>query len=220
LVLSPGAEVYGGRLTARIESEPGRPDAESRATVELSGVRAEALLDAVTTVRNVFSGTLNGQMSLVSRGLSWDAITKTGRGDGRVSIAGADLRTVQLLPEVARVLTSVGRVAGFQIPPGLESTKFEKLEPSLHLSDGRVTTPDVKLSGRDAVVDADGSLGLDKTLAYQGRVVLQPTLVKGLGRAGSYVADAQGRITLPFRAEGSIAAPKVAIDETALLARL
>jgi AsmA protein len=219
LVLSPSAEVYGGRLTARVESEPGRPDAESRATVELAGVQGEALVDALTTARNVFSGTLNGQMSLVSRGLSWDALAKTGTGEGRVSIAGADLRTVQLLPEVARVLSSLGRVAGFSIPPGLESTRFDKLATSLHLADGRVSTPDLTLSGRDAVVDASGSLGLDKTLAYEGRVTLQPSLVKSLGKTGAYVADAQGRLALPFRAEGTIAAPKVAIDETALLAR-
>src|SRR5262249_18789753 len=108
----------------------------------------------------------------------------------------------------------------FQIPPGLESTKFEKLETSLHLSDGRVTTPDLKLSGRDAVVDADGSLGLDKTLAYQGRVVLQPTLVQGLGRPGPYVAAARGRMPRAVRVEGWSGAPKVAAGETAVLAGL
>ena len=217
LVLAPTAEVYGGRLTARVESDFAHPESESRATLEISGVRGQALVETATTARNIFSGTLSGKMALVSRGLSWDAISKTGRGDGRLSVADADLRTVQLLPEVARTLTTIGQVVRFQIPASLESTKFDKLETSLHLADGRVSTPDLPLTGRDVAVAADGSLGLDKTLSYRGRIVLQPPLVKALGNAGRYVADPQGRLALPFRADGSIAAPKVAIDETVVL---
>lgn len=214
LVLSPAAEVYGGRITARVESDLAHAESESRATVELSGVHGQPLVETVTTLRNVFSGKLSGKMSLSSRGLSWDAIRKTAKGDGHVSVLDADLRTVQLLPEVARVLTAIGKVARFQIPASLESTKFDRLETSLHLADGRLATPDLTLSRRDVAVGADGSLGLDKTLSYQGRVVLQPSLVKSLGSAGRYIADPQGRVALPFHAEGPISAPKVAIDET------
>lgn len=217
LTLAPVAEVYGGRLTARIESDLAHPDSETRATVELAGVRGEALVETATTVRNAFAGTLDGKLALTSRGLAWDALAKTARGDGHLSIANADLRTVQLLPEVANVLTVIGRVARFSIPASLESTRFDRLETSLHLADGRLSTPDLTMSGRDVAVSADGSFGLDKTLAYQGHIVLQPSLVKSLGRAGGYIADAQGRVTLPFRADGSIAAPRVTIDETVAL---
>jgi AsmA protein len=217
LVLSPVAEVCGGRLTARVEADLAHAESESRAYLELAGVRGEALVETMTTVRNALSGTLNGKMSLTSRGLSWDAITKTGKGDGHVSIADADLKTVHLLPEVAKVLTAIGTVARFRIPASLESTKFDRLETSLHLADGRVATPDLTLTGHDVAVSADGALGLDKTLTYQGRIVLQPSLVKSLGTAGRYIADPQGRVALPFRAAGPIAAPRITIDETVAL---
>ena len=217
LTLEPSARVYGGKLSARVDSDLAHHDSASRATLELSGVQAQPLVEAMTTARNVFAGSLNGKFSLESRGFSWGAITRTAKGDGRVSVADADLRTVQLLPEVARALSAIGKVAGFRVPASLESTKFNKLETSLHLADGRLSTPDLTLSGRDVSVAADGSLGLDKTLSYQGRVVLEPTLVKSLGSASRFIADAQGRLALPFRASGPISAPRVSIDETIVL---
>ncbi len=214
LTLAPSAAVYGGTLAARVESDFAHAGSESHVALDVRAVQAQPLVESATTARNVFSGALNGKFSLSSRGLSWDAITRTGRGEGHLEVADADLRTVQLMPEVARSLSAVGRVAGFQVPPSLESTKFSRLETSLRLADGRLATPDLTLSGRDLSVTADGSLGLDKTLAYQGHVVLGPAIVKSLGNAGRYVADSEGRLTLPFRASGPISAPKVAIDES------
>jgi len=213
LTLSPSAGVYGGTLSARIESDFAHPKSDSKMSFEVRGVKAQPLVESATTLRNVLSGTLNGKMALVSRGLGWDAVSKTGRGDGHISLTDADLRTIQLMPEVAHSLSAVGKVAGFQVPASLEDTKFSTLETSLELADGRVTTPDLVLSGRDVAVSANGWLGLDKTLSYQGRIVLGPAVVKSLGNAGRYIADASGRVALPFRAAGPISAPKVSIDE-------
>ena len=217
LVLSPSATVFGGVLSARIESDFAHPESESRMTFDVQGVQAQPLLESATSIRGVFSGSLSGTMTLASQGLKWDAISKTGKGEGRLSVADADLRTVQLLPEVARTLSAVGSVAGFQVPASLESTKFSTLETSLGLADGRVTTPDLRLSGRDVAVAADGSLGLDRTMSYQGRIVLGPAVVKSLGKAGRYISDSDGKLALPFRASGPISSPKVTIDESIAL---
>jgi len=217
LTLSPSAGVYGGTLSARIESDFAHPKSDSKMSFDVKGVRAQPLVESATTLRDVLSGTLNGQISLTSRGLGWDAISKTGRGEGRLSLTDADLRTVKLMPEVARSLSAVGKVAGFQVPASLEDTRFSTLETSLKLADGRVTTPDLALSGRDVAVTADGSLGLDKTLSYQGRIVLGPAVVKSLGNTGRYLADSSGRVALPFRATGAISAPKVSIDESVVV---
>jgi hypothetical protein len=217
LTLSPSAGVFGGTLSARIESDFTHPKSESRVALDVRGVQAQPLVESSTTARNVLFGTLNGKLSLSSRGLGWDAISKTARGDGRLAVADADLRTVQIMPEVARTLAAIGKVAGFQVPAGLESTKFSTLETSLRIADGRVATPDLTLSGRDVSVSADGSLGLDKTLSYQGRVLLGPAIVRSLGNAGRYIADSSGRLALPFRASGTVSAPKVSIDESIVL---
>lgn len=217
LTLSSQAGVYGGTLSARIESDLAHPKSDSHLAFELKGVHAQPLVESATTLKNVVSGTLTGKMALVSRGLDWDAVSKTGRGEGHVALTDADLRTVQLMPEVTRSLSMVGKVAGFQVPASLEDTKFSTLETSLKLADGRVTTPDLVLSGRDVSVSAEGWIGLDKTLSYQGRIVLGPAVVKSLGNAGRYIADSSGRVALPFRAAGAISAPKVSIDENVVV---
>jgi len=214
LILVPSASLYGGTLRGRIESDFSRPDATSRMSLDLAGVQAKPLLESATTLREVFSGNLNGRIALESRGLGWDAVSKTGKGEGRLSVADADLRTVKLMPEVARALSAVGQVAGFQVPPGLEETKFSRLETSLALANGRVSTPDLTLTGADVSAAATGSIGLDRTLDYSGRIVLGPAIVKSLGKTGRYVADPEGRIALPFHATGQIASPKVTIDES------
>src|SRR5262249_51402801 len=73
------------------------------------------------------------------------------------------------------------------------------------------------LAGHDAVVEAAGALGFDKTLSYRGRVVLEPSLVESLGTAGRSIADPRGRVVLPFQVSGTIADPKVAIDTSVLV---
>jgi AsmA protein len=217
LMLAPTADVFGGTLTARADTDFSKPKSESRLSLDVRGVQAQPLVEAATSARNVLAGTLDGKISLTSPGFGWDAISKSGRGEGRLSVKDADLRTLQLMPEVAQTLGAVGRVAGFQVPPSLESTKFSMLETSLQLADGRVATPDLVLTGRDITASADGSLGLDKSLAYAGRVVLGPALVKSLGSAGRDLADAQGRVSLPFHASGQITAPRVTIDESVVV---
>ena len=217
LTLSASAAVFGGTLSARVESDFAHARSESHLALEVLGVQGQPLLESVTSLRNVFSGTLRGKMTLVSQGLGWDAISKTAHGDGRIAVADADIRTVQLMPEVAQTLSAVGKVAGFQVPPSLEQTKFTTLETSLKLADGRLATPDLTMSGRDVAVTADGSIGLDRTIAYQGRIVLGPSVVKSLGNTGRYLADSTGRIALPFRASGPLTGPKVAIDESVVV---
>lgn len=218
LVVAPEADVYGGRIAARLESELGKAETLSHATLELDGVRGDALVEAATTTRNAFAGRITGRLSLASRGLSWDAIQRTARGEGHVTVSGPDLYTVHVKPEVASMLATIGKyAAGFLTPPSLESTKFERLDTSLRLAEGKLATPDLTLSGRDAAIDAAGSLGLDKTLSYLGHVVLEPSLVRSLGPAGRYIADAQGRVVVPFQVSGTILDPKVAIDRSAIM---
>ncbi|HEY2797530.1 MAG TPA: AsmA family protein [Thermoanaerobaculia bacterium] len=218
LVVAPSADVYGGRIAARLESEIGKPEPVSRATLELDGVHGDALVEAATTTHSAFAGILTGRLSLVSRGLSWDAIRSTASGQGHIAVTGPNLYTVHIKPEVGRALAAIAKyTAGLLAPPSLQSTTFEKLDTSLRLAEGALATPDLTLSGRDATVEAAGSLGLDKTLAYRGRVVLQPSLVESFGTAGRYIADARGRVVLPFQVSGTIMDPKVTVDTSVLM---
>ena len=214
LTLASSALVAGGSLEARVTSDFAKTGSESHAEFALHGVQAQPLVESTTTLRNVLSGTLNGTFALTSRGLGWDAISKTGRGDGRLAVTDAELRTVALMPTVKRTLDAVGRVAGFQVPESLEHTRFTKLETSLELADGRLATPDLTMSGQDVSGTAHGSIGLDRTIAYEGRVVLGASVLKSFGTAGRYLGDASGTLALPFHATGPVTSPSVTVDES------
>jgi hypothetical protein len=131
-----------------------------------------------------------------------------------LSLTNADFKTVELMPKVASTLTAVGALAGFQVPANLQSTRFNTVETALKLADGRLLTPGLTLTGRDVAATADGWIGLDRSLSYDGRLVLQPGIVRSFGNAGRYIADPQGRVSVPFRVTGQISTPKVAIDES------
>jgi len=213
ITLAPRAKALGGTIAARVEANLRAAGSTARAGLDVQSLDARRLVESLTSVRDVISGSLSSRFDMQSRGLSWDAVSKTGKGDGRLTVADAELKTVQLMPKVVEALSAVGTVAGFAVPPSLQSSKFTRLETSLHLADGRLSTPDLTLSGRDAAATASGSVGLDRTLAYEGRVTLAPAVVKSLGSVGRYVADEQGRLSLPFRVSGTVSAPAVAIDQ-------
>ena len=217
LTVIPAARVFGGGLRGRLDADFSAPGATSRLALSLDGVRAQPLVETLTSARNVIAGDLTANFWLGSRGLTWDAVSKTGRGEGTLTIANAELRSLELMPAVARSLGAIGGVAGFRVPPSLESTKFSRLETGLRLADGRLATPGLRLSGRDVNATADGSVGLDRSLDYEGNVEVGPSVVKSLGDAGKYLADAQGSIALPFRVSGLVGAPKVAIEEKVVL---
>ena len=217
LTLVPTLRAFGGALSGRVEADLSHPKSESRVSLDVQGVQAQPLVEALTSMRNVLAGALTAKMSVESRGLTWDDFSKTARGEGKLSLDNAELKTVELMPQVASTLAAVGKVAGFEVPSSLQSTRFSTLETALRLADGRLFTPGLSLSGRDVAAAADGSIGFDRSLAYEGRVTLGSAVVKSLGNAGRYVADEQGRLSLPFRVSGQVSAPKVAIDESVVL---
>ena len=219
LTLLPSLRSFGGGFRARIERDFANPRTETRIRLEVERVQARPLAASFTAAdspRNV-SGTLSARMSLASRGLAAEALARTVRGEGRVSLANADLKTIELMPKVASALTTVGRSLGFQVPAGLESTRIQSIETALRLENGRVVTPGLMLSGRDVAVTADGWIGFDQTLAYEGRVVLGPGLVRNLGLAGRGIADEFGRVSVPFRVSGEVSSPNVEVDYSILL---
>lgn len=218
LTVSPRARAFRGTLAARVETDLAHPVSESRVSLDVRSVSAQPFVESLTSLRNVIAGVLTAKLSLTSRGLGWEALKRTARGEGRLSLANTDLKTVELMPAVARSLTALASVPGVRVPANLESTRFTTLATNVRLAGGRVATPGLSLSGPQAAVTADGSLGFDRSLSYQGRIVLGPALVKSFGTAGRYIADEQGRLALPFRVTGQVAAPKVSIDETIVLA--
>ena len=63
----------------------------------------------------------------------------------------------------------------------------------------------------------DGSVGLDQSLEYAGKVFLPPKFIALRGRPAFIPQDDQGRFVLPFMVEGTLHAPQVSLNEKALV---
>lgn len=154
-----------------------------------------------------------GELKGTLKGTSGD-FEKSTRGEGELAIREPRLKALDLMAAVSRTLVAAGEVAGFQAPPGLEATKFEALRAHVRLSEGRFVTPDLTLSSRDVTVTADGSLGFDRSLRYEGTVLVSADVARSLGQAGRYLLDRDGRLPVGFRLSGDLARPQVSVSET------
>jgi hypothetical protein len=57
-----------------------------------------------------------------------------------------------------------------------------------------------------------GYVGLDQTVAYEGRVLLPSERVKVRGSALKWLQDDKGRFVLPFTVQGTVTAPRIAFN--------
>ena len=124
---------------------------------------------------SVFAGSLHGRIALESRGLSWDAVSQTGKGEGRLSVTerGSAHREAHARSR-ARPL---GRRRGRGLPGPAEPRVHEVFEArDLARARGRPRRrrPTSRSQAPTSSVAATGSLGLDRTLDYRGRIVLGP----------------------------------------------
>jgi uncharacterized protein involved in outer membrane biogenesis len=216
LSLTPRLKALGGSLAGTVTSELAGAHPTTRLDIKIANVKAQGLVSELTSVKDVLLGSLDAGLELTVKGLTWETASKTAEGQGELRIGDVELKTFQLMPEVARALSSVGAVAGFTVPPGLESTKFDALSTRYRIADGHVLTPGLTLTAKDVTVTADGALGFDRSVAYRGRVVLSGETARALGKTGSYLTDEQGRVAVPFEVSGTVSAPKVSIAQDQL----
>ncbi len=128
------------------------------------------------------------------------------RGSGR----SAALRLAASLPEI--VSAAVQR----------RDTPFEILKAHFVVAEGRIRADNLILSTPDYTVTGAGWMGFDRTLKWDGLLVLSPDLTQALQREYKtlrYLLDRRGRLAISFRLEGTL--PNVAIKpETRSMARL
>jgi len=220
LVVAPFLRVFGGRVGMRLEADLRRPESDSRLAFELAGVPLDRLASAAPgptpSAASLLGGTLSGWMTMTGRGLGTELFARTAAGEGRLTVSRAELRTVRVMPEIAKTLARIGRAAGLDVPDGIDTPRQFALQTGVRFGGGRVETPDVTLTSGDVVVHAGGSVAPDRTLSYRGRVVLGPAAVRGFGRLGTYLADSRGAFEIPFHVAGPASSPEVSVDLDAM----
>lgn len=208
--------MYGGAYEGQIQANLAQAAPEYTMQVKLAGLNAGQAANALTSVHNVLFGKLNTDLNLAGKGFTWEAISTTLTGKGKVQVDELKVTTLDLMPKLATGLQTVSALTGFTVPANLAERSFDTLRSTLRIVEGKIHSDDVKLWGPDVELTGEGFLGLDQSLNFEGFAFLLGKLASSFGPRAAFLQDKEGRIALPLAVQGSITKPQVALNESYL----
>ncbi|ETX03325.1 MAG: hypothetical protein ETSY1_00500 [Candidatus Entotheonella factor] len=203
---------YEGSLTANVAQA--KPDYQL--ALKLANMQAGDMANTLTSAPNILIGLLNTNLKFSGKGFDWSDISTTLTGTGALNLNNFKLTTLDVMPKLAKSLSAASTIAGFTVPDNLSTRSFDKLKANIRFKDGKVHSEDLKLWGPDVQLLGEGLLGLDRSLAFDGTVVLLGKLAKSLGKRAKFLLDQKGNINIPLAIEGTVTQPRIKLNETHL----
>ncbi|HXH28585.1 MAG TPA: AsmA family protein [Candidatus Polarisedimenticolia bacterium] len=208
------AALYGGALDGAVTVDLGRALPRYRLDVRLQGLEVDPLLGAYdASLKSLLRGRLTGDLQVAASGVAMDGILNSSTGSGSLEIKDGALTSFSVLKQLAQLLETAG---GKGI--GREETPFESLRATLAIGGGKARTEDLTLHSADLDLAGKGWVGLDASLdlgvtarfseeATQGLLDKTPRLAE--------LTDAEHRVAVHLRFQGSLASPSVSLDTRA-----
>ena len=212
-------KLYGGSSqgVTQVDLTPSEPSYSLDARV--AGLNLGPALDDLTPAKSTFLGVIDTDMRLSGRGVTWEVVKNTLSGDGHVKITEAQLTHFDLLSKLVPLLHNIGGLVGFTLPSGWEQGSWRTIEGDWRLQQGKFLTDRLRLRREGVEALLSGYVGLDQALEYTGTLFLP---AKVTGRRGVPLIlrqDDAGRLMLPFTVQGTVSAPRISVDEKALMGR-
>jgi hypothetical protein len=206
------ATLYGGLYqgVAQMNLVQGEPAYAVDARV--TGVHLGAATRAWPFAKTVVEGVLTSQIKLSGRGLTWGRLRQTLYGSGHATIVDLQVGPADSMPRRMReviILSPLGRMTTHIL---VKRRSFSALKATLRLSQGRVFSDDLQLWGKEIEILANGYLGLDQVMHYNGTLVLSGERAKAQRILATLLRDAHGRFVWPFTVKGMLSDPQIAVD--------
>jgi hypothetical protein len=134
-------------------------------------------------------------------------------GAGETQIRGGALKDFNLLRLVlAQIFGGSPRRWPQRIAPLAErkDTPFEALTGNFTIQERRVYSKNLRLSAADYSVEAEGSVGLDKSVQWNATLTLAPELAQEAARVRAelrQLIDRGGKLAIPFQLSGTVGRP-------------
>jgi AsmA-like C-terminal region/Domain of Unknown Function (DUF748) len=151
------------------------------------------------------------------------------KGSGETQIRGGTLKDFNLIALLmSRIGSSGASAVSLQLSPSLtelaktKDTAFQSLEALVILEQEVIRTENLQLSTEDYTINAAGWMMVDQTTRWNGMLVISSRISQELLRENKslrYLLDRRGQISLPFRAEGTLANLRVRPD-TRIIAQI
>jgi AsmA protein len=220
IVLSPlTASIFGGQEsgTVSLDTRPAHPLCSVNA--RFSGVDTNALLSALSSVKDTLYGSLAADSNL-SFGLGSNVdIAKTLNGVLNFNVTNGRLKNINILNELSRV----GKFVGGAPAAGGAGTALQKLSGALNIKDGVATTNNLIATMNEGSLSAAGSLNLvNQGLNLHMTAVLSKGISSAVGGSSiggflnTALANNQGELVLPVLVTGTTDHPVFAPDAAAI----
>ena len=218
--LSPlTADLFGGKQEGALtlDVRPAKPLCSVHS--KLSGVDSNALLSAVSSLRDTLYGTLNATTALAfTLGPSAD-LAKSLNGNLEFQIANGQLKNINILNEIAKV----GKFLNSAPAQSGSGTALRKLSGTLLIKNGIASTNNLAAVLDAGSLAANGQLSLvDQSLNMHVNAVLgsQVSQTVGGSRVGGYLntalSNSNGELVIPVNITGTTSHPVVTPDTRAL----
>jgi hypothetical protein len=205
-----GTTTASGRYDMRNAQAPAFDVRTNVAAVALQPLLGGWFPDAAGKIE----GTLDANLSLAGSGEGWETIKRTLRGNGRAAVTNGALKGVNVAGGVLGGVTGIPGLAVL-VPPKVREkhaalftdhdTSFDTLSGSVDIADGGASTNDLVVSARDFTMRGQGRMTFDSRVDFTATLFLSPALSKEViddVHAAKHLADAQGRLEIPFRIAG------------------
>lgn len=208
------AKVFGGDQAGSIAVDTRQQTTAFDVRSRLQGVDARQLLAATTSIRQVLSGLISGQIDLRANPQKGEEMARALNGTVQMQLTNGKLGGVQLLNEAAGVAKFLGYAARNE-----NFTNIVKLAGTLHIQNGVANTNDLQLQFDEGSMAAEGTIGLaDQTLKLHVTTVLPKAVSQ---RAGSNqiagfmstaLANSKGELVIPAIVSGTFDKPRFEPD--------
>jgi hypothetical protein len=216
-------KALGGSLSGAGTMEPKASKFNVSSKIENVNL-AEYFKYKAPALADMMVGRINMDIEVAGQGKDWDAIQKnlTGKG-GAVVLEGA-LTNVNIANQIVSGLQGLPMV-----PPDItqrmklrnpklfaeNKTMFQNLSSKFQIANGRINTPDLKLSTSEFTLSGDGWFSLTKEMKLASTLTLSQKMASDIVAevpVARYLQGADGRITVPLDLTGSVLKPTVQVN--------
>jgi AsmA-like C-terminal region len=212
-------KLYDGSYQGATQVDLTQPEPSYSLDARVAGLNIGRALDDLTPAKNTLLGVLDTDVHLSGRGFARDVLQKTLSGDGHVKIADAQLTHFDLVPQLMHLLQHIGALVGFPLPSDWEQSSWRTIEGDWRLQQGKILNDYLRLRREGVEALLSGHVGLDQAIEYTGTLFLPAKVIARRGVPLILRQDDAGRVMVPFTVQGTVSAPRISVDEQALMDR-
>ncbi len=220
VTLSPvTAGVFGGTENGTVSVDTRPVNALCSVKTKLAGVDTNAMLSAVSSVKNTLYGTLSADANLGFTLASSAELAKTLNGTLAFNVANGQLKNVNILNEVSKV----GKFLNAAPTQSGNNTELKKLSGTLDIRNGVANTNNLIAALDAGSLSGAGALNfVDQGINMRLSVVLGSGTSQSVGgtKVGGFLntalANNKGELVIPVMVTGSLAHPTFTPDVQAL----